>query len=577
MGSSLAASHRNFTFEDMGQVIGFVLFFSLFWFYPSQCQTEKCCSTKVVNNSPDSSLDGTYTLASDGEKRQDICIDACVYTREGLEYCFISKPEAESADVVCDGGSAGSGGSATTQSLDSLSDAADQAKEEADKAADEIAAADAAINAASDAANALDQLDLSKFTTSGSRFKRQNDNNIVTDANLNLVIESESESFTSSSDNAGGAGAQIVSNSVTESSSSANDVPTTCANLLKLMDEITETLTNNPAGVTPLMTALSAIVTPLAEPCSPDDITELTTKKNTAKTTADTAVAEQKKIKAAATEKYDAANEKLTSLNEQIAAQGGSAGSGAAGGKVCDFPNWEDVAGQQLYTIPIEMNEASLLLLVFKDARGGDINLKFEDHPEIVFMDSETSPGQRMYMVSITDNFDEPIPAGTYSLEVSSGNANAEGYTPWTTPPLLWYALVNGEYHCTPGPAPGKVCDFPKEVTGQKYTIPNIKTNEADTLKFVFEKPKAGLIFMRIVDPAGPLIAPYYGQPIFWECSTKGSETECESIINPVPAGTYTIEVSSGAEGDEGYTPWTTPPLLKTFSVGGWEDCIPAA
>jgi len=336
-------------------------------------------------------------------------------------------------------------------------------------------------------------------------------------------------------------------------------------------------LTNNPAGVTPLMTALSAIVTPLAEPCSADDITELTAKKNTAKTTADTAVAEQTKIKTAATEKYDTANEKLTSLNEQIAAQGGSAGSGAAGGKVCDFPNWEDVAGQQLYTIPIEMNEASLLLLVFKDARGGDINLKFEDHPEIVFMDTETSPGQRMYMVSITDNFDEPIPAGTYSLEVSSGNANAEGYTPWTTPPLLWYALVNGEYHCTPGPAPGKVCDFPKEVTGQKYTIPNIKTNEADTLKFVFEKPKAGLIFMRIVDPAGPLIAPYYGQPIFWECSTTGSETECESIINPVPAGTYTIEVSSGAEGDEGYTPWTTPPLLKTFSVGGWEDCIPAA
>merc|ERR1711971_1550488 len=249
MGSSLAASHRNFTFEDMGQVIGFVLFFSLFWFYPSQCQTEKCCSTKVVNNSPDSSLDGTYTLASDGEKRQDICIDACVYTREGLEYCFISKPEAESADVVCDDGSAGSGGSATTQSLDSLNDAANQAKEEADKAAD------AAINAASDAANALDQLDLSKLTTSGSRFKRQNDNNIVTDANLNLVIESESDSFTSSSDNAAGAGAQIVSNSVTESSSSANDVPTTCANLLKLMDEITETLTNNPAGVTPLMTA----------------------------------------------------------------------------------------------------------------------------------------------------------------------------------------------------------------------------------------------------------------------------------------------------------------------------------
>jgi len=223
------------------------------------------------------------------------------------------------------------------------------------------------------------------------------------------------------------------------------------------------------------------------------------------------------------------------------------------------------------------MNEAGLLVLFFKDARGGDINLKFEDHPEIVFLDSETSYGQRMYMVSITDGdtFDEPIPAGTYILEVSSGNANAEGYTPWTTPPLLEYALVNGKYHCTP--APGKVCDFPKEVTGQKYTIPNIKTNEADTLKFVFEKPKAGLIAMKIVDPAGPSIAPLYGNIQFWECSTTGSETECESLINPVPAGTYTIEVSSGEEGDEGYTPWTTPPLLKTFYVGGWEDCTPAA
>merc|ERR1712172_427907 len=91
------------------------------------------------------------------------------------------------------------------------------------------------------------------------------------------------------------------------------------------MDDITETLTNNPAGVTPLMTALSAIKTPLAEPCSADDITQLTTKKNTAKTTADSAVKEQEKLKAAATEKYKTANDKLISLNEQIAAQGGSA------------------------------------------------------------------------------------------------------------------------------------------------------------------------------------------------------------------------------------------------------------
>merc|ERR1712181_44863 len=46
----------------------------------------------------------------------------------------------------------------------------------------------------------------------------------------------------------------------------------------------------------------------------------------------------------------------------------------------------------------------------------------------------------------------------------------------------------------------GKVCNFPKDVTGQLYTIPDIKTNEAGTLKFVFEKPKAGSISMKIVD-----------------------------------------------------------------------------
>ena len=84
----------------MGHTIGFVLIFSWFWFYPSLCKTEDCCTTRVVNNSPDSSFDGTYTLISNGEKKEDICMDGCVYSREGDEYCFISKPLAESADVV---------------------------------------------------------------------------------------------------------------------------------------------------------------------------------------------------------------------------------------------------------------------------------------------------------------------------------------------------------------------------------------------------------------------------------------------------------------------------------------------
>merc|ERR1712168_1043797 len=136
---------------EMGQSIQFVLIFSLISLFPgSQCQTEECCATKVVENSPDPSLDGTYTLASNGEKREDICMDGCVYERDGLEYCFISKPVAESADVVCEDGPTGSAGPTTTQSL---SAAAAQAKEEADKAAAEIAAADAGIKAAQEASS----------------------------------------------------------------------------------------------------------------------------------------------------------------------------------------------------------------------------------------------------------------------------------------------------------------------------------------------------------------------------------------------------------------------------------------
>merc|ERR1712088_230756 len=339
---------------EMGQSIQFVLIFSLLSLFPgSQCQTEECCSTKVVENSPDPSLDGTYTLASDGEKREDICIDGCVYERDGLEYCFISKPVAESADVVCDGGftgpsttgssdfpptgsgtgstmspvsmestgptgstetgptetrptgtgptetgptetgptetgptetgptgSTGSSGPTTTQSLESLSAAADQARADAEAALAAIAAADAAIEAASAAASQLDNIDFSQF--GGRRFKRQ------------------------------------------ASSTTAYPVPTTCASVLVLMDDITTTLADNPAGVTPLITALFAIATPLAEPCTADDLTTLDSKKDAAKSTAEAAVATQTNLKAAATEEYNAANEEIISLNAQIADGGGS-------------------------------------------------------------------------------------------------------------------------------------------------------------------------------------------------------------------------------------------------------------
>merc|ERR1712168_80555 len=272
---------------EMGQSIQFVLIFSLISLFPgSQCQTEECCATKVVENSPDPSLDGTYTLASDGEKREDICIDGCVYERDGLEYCFISKPVAESADVVCDdgftgpsttgftdfpstgstgspmspvsmessgstetgptgftgstgtgftgsSGSTGSSGPTTTQSLDSLTDAVNQAREAAEAALTAIAAADAAIDAANAASSGLDSIDFSLFAAR-RRFKRQ-----------------------------------------ASSTTTAYPVPTTCASVLTLMDDITDTLTNDPASVTPLITALLAITTPLVAPCSADDFNSL--------------------------------------------------------------------------------------------------------------------------------------------------------------------------------------------------------------------------------------------------------------------------------------------------------------
>merc|ERR1712038_1038568 len=94
---------------EMGQSVQLVLIVSLLSLFPgSQGQGEECCAVKVVENSPDSSLDGTYTLSDNGAKREEICIDGCVYERDGLEYCFISKPVAESADVQCDDGFTGS-------------------------------------------------------------------------------------------------------------------------------------------------------------------------------------------------------------------------------------------------------------------------------------------------------------------------------------------------------------------------------------------------------------------------------------------------------------------------------------
>merc|ERR1712156_1069273 len=301
---------------EMGQSIQLVLIVSLLSLFPaSHGQGEECCAVKVVENSPDSSLDGTYTLSDNGAKREEICIDGCVYERDGLEYCFISKPVAESADVQCDDGftgstefpgtgstgtgstmspvsmdttgstfagsmptgssfdgftgSTGSAGPSTTQSLGSLSDAVNAAKAEAD----------AALAAASSVSSALDMFNYGELTVLDRRLKRQAD---------------------------------------------AYPAPNTCEGVVTLFVDLIDMLTNDPASVGPLVVALNSIVTPLATPCDADAVAGIEEQGQSAKSTADNAVAEQTNLKAAATDKYNAANDEINSLNEQIAAQGGS-------------------------------------------------------------------------------------------------------------------------------------------------------------------------------------------------------------------------------------------------------------
>jgi len=56
-----------------------------------------CCPTKVVAGGPDPSLAGRYALLQvtgrEG-RREEECLDGCVYAREGEEYCFVATPEA---------------------------------------------------------------------------------------------------------------------------------------------------------------------------------------------------------------------------------------------------------------------------------------------------------------------------------------------------------------------------------------------------------------------------------------------------------------------------------------------------
>ena len=63
---------------------------------------DDCCPMKTVRDAPgeDSKLNGVYILKTkEDSKRNDKCLDSCIYTRDNQEYCFIDKP---GPTVVCE-------------------------------------------------------------------------------------------------------------------------------------------------------------------------------------------------------------------------------------------------------------------------------------------------------------------------------------------------------------------------------------------------------------------------------------------------------------------------------------------
>ena len=321
----------------MEQSFQLVFIICLVTLFPeSQGQRGECCAVKVVNNSADISLDGTYTLtAHSNTKREDICIDGCVYQRDGLEYCFISKPVAESADVVCDNGSdsfsasgyskvsgarstdlestvsmesnvatgatgTGAPGSSrsngpprstasavhsTTRSLGNLLDIVNAAMEAKDTALAAITAADEAIHTANEAREKVSSFDFKTLTAT------------------------KPPGYQASS---------LVS---------AYPFPATCDAVSMLLDDIVDILIDNPAAVTPLMAALGSISLPLDVPCTSEAVESLYNKGNEVLSTADDAIAVQTNLKTQAIEDYKEANDVIISLNEPIGFQTVAAGT----------------------------------------------------------------------------------------------------------------------------------------------------------------------------------------------------------------------------------------------------------
>merc|ERR1712172_207658 len=103
-------------------------------------------------------------------------------------------------------------------------------------------------------------------------------------------------------------------------------------------------------------------------------------------------------------------------------------------------------------------------------------------------------------------------------------------------------------------------CDFTEnlEANGQSYTVENIKTDEAGSWTFVFDKSQ--ILYVTLVGAAVNT----------WSCTNPvEGETECKSKETEYPAGTYTLKVSSDSQ-----FPWgESVPLIKTFKVGDKDQC----
>merc|ERR1712038_2042150 len=354
---------------EMGQSIQLVLIVSLLSLFPgSQGQGEECCAVKVVENSPDSSLDGTYTLSDNGAKREEICIDGCVYERDGLEYCFISKPVAESADVQCDDGFTGStefpgtGSSGTGSTMSPVS--MDMTGSTLDGSMPTGSTFDGSIPTGSTFDGSMPtgstfEGSMSTGSTfdgsmpTGSTFDEFTGSTGSAGPSTTQSLGSLSDAVNAAKEEADAALAEIAAaDAAIEAASGASSaldsfdfaslassrrlkrqadattaaypVPNTCDAVVQLFVDLIDKLTNDPASVGPLVVALTSIVTPLATPCDADAVAGIEEQGQSAKSTADNAVAEQTNLKAAATDKYNAANDEINSLNEQIAAQGGS-------------------------------------------------------------------------------------------------------------------------------------------------------------------------------------------------------------------------------------------------------------